>query len=92
MHGLAADGTYESRAGAAPKITYNQVSARACVCMRASACKQKRVCARAASGRARLCVCTHTSLPLQGPECPPCAQDIEDYLQGFCESEYMTYM
>jgi len=39
VHGLAADGTYESRSGAAPKITYNQ--------------------------------------------------DIEDYLQGFCDSEYM---
>ena len=25
VHGLAADGTYESRSGAAPKITYNQV-------------------------------------------------------------------
>jgi hypothetical protein len=25
VHGLAANGTYESRAGAAPKITYNQV-------------------------------------------------------------------
>ena len=25
VHGLAANGTFESRAGAAPKITYNQV-------------------------------------------------------------------
>jgi len=39
VHGLAANGTFESRAGSAPKITYNQ--------------------------------------------------DIEDYLQGFCGSEYM---